>query len=267
MTYWWQRYTNTPQSNDNPPPDGAPENHFPDQVNNIQRQAMAAINEIGSLVLGPALAGDPPETSPTINGAFLKLIYDQLLPINTIQAWDSVLGTKPFLVPDFPEFTGVLWEQCDATGSVGTPDLQDNAIIGAHSAGGSEQTFTGEAVGAGDTGDGGAISLTNRETDNYTLLPADVPVHDHDYNDPGHDHGLQQDRDDKRGPGPGQVVISIKPDSPNVLTAVAFTGITHNPAGGDGAHKHGAPDVTVADHVHETGTPPGIALEYYKRVS
>ena len=54
MSYWWERYSKTPASNTSSPPDGAPEDHFPDQVNNIQRQNMAAVAEIGEKVLANA---------------------------------------------------------------------------------------------------------------------------------------------------------------------------------------------------------------------
>jgi len=275
MVYWWERYDTNPDANTSSPPDGAPEDHFPDQVNNIQRQNMAAVSEIGEKVLGPGDGSAPPQAATSISGPFLKLVYDALLPVNTIMAWDSKQGAAAFPVPNFPEFSSVDWQQCDAAGGGGAPDLSLQAISGANSIVGPGQSFTGDQkaavdmLPAGGFTPAGSISGTRLDIEQ-------IPPHPHDIDDPGHFHLIDQDREPEGGGGNVNIVENILSPPPNAdrETAPAFTNITVENAGGElpgetqaKEHGHNFTGNSELDHIHTAGSPASAALEYYIRVA
>ena len=268
MAYWWERYTNQPDNNVSSPPDGAPENHFPDQVNNIQRQNMAAVAEIGQKVLGAGDGFPAPQAAVSIDGAFLKLIYEQTWEVGSIRAWDSQGGTVPFPVPDFPEFSAVTWVICD--GVAGVPDYVNKSIIGAQLAAGPGQNFTGSDLPAGETSTQPLQNL-NASIDPVRLNLEQIPPHAHPIDDPGHDHETDAQK---------STAGALSPQGPAALTLAAATidpsttGITVENAGGEGPgftqaaeHDHNLVVDDVAAHSHTTGTPPGTALELYIRTA
>jgi len=267
MAYWWQRYANTPDANTSTPPDGAPEDHFPDQVNNIQRQAMAAVNEIGSLVLGPGDGTSEPQSKPNaVNNDFLKLIYDALLPINTIQGWDSNGGVDAFPVPAGSAFASVVWELCDSTGSAGTPDFQDVVIAGANSLVGPNQKFTGDLTAAGNTGDGGAEVDLEVTVGGHKLAKDELPKHAHLITDVEHDHSYDKSNENVNGNPAGG---DLNDGTSSTETTSSFTGITvtEDLVTLENEHTHANSKVTTSDHDHLTGQPAVVALELYKRVA
>lgn len=282
MSYWWERYDTTPGDNDSAPPDGAPEDHFPDQVNNIQRQNMAAVAEIGDKVLGAGDGTNPPQAAVSISGPFLKLIYDALLPVNTIQAWDSKGGTEAFIVPNFPEFSTVDWQPCDASGGGGVPDLSLQVISGANSLAGPEQSFTGSQKAAEDMGMAGAQTL-NASSDAVRLTLEQTPPHGHTFtgdlmdthNHPGSSTPADVGQSGGGGNGSSSGNDRSTGSSVNVAPQSAGTpsGTVVN-SGGEGPgftqaaeHDHGVSVDDVDDHIHAAGQPASAALEYYIRVA
>jgi len=278
MAYWWERYEDTPDDNTSSPPDGAPENHFPDQVNNIQRQAMAAVAEIGEKVLGPGDGSQAPQVAVSISGAFLKLTYDAILPVGSIMAFHSDGGDKAIPVPDFPEFAGVVWTSCDGIGT--SLNFENDVLLGAQFAVGPGENRSGDAVVAGQTGDGGAGDTSAAVTGGHALVEDELGAHGHaggtlDFttDDPGtHNHGA--------GPlsGGGQVragsdgaLRQVTGSENGAHThsrnlAVPWTGATED-TGGDLPHDHPLDTLVIPDHAHLTGQPPGKALELYVRTA
>lgn len=128
------------------------------------------------------------------------------------------------------------WALCN--GSNGTPDLRDRFIVG-----------SGNSYSIGDTGG----------SDSVTLDVTQIPSHNHDITDPGHQH-QQKNRGERRwggtsgdaspnsrgNPGPD-------PNDPSgYSTYSANTGITISAAGGGQAHEN---------------RPPYYALAFIMRVS
>lgn len=84
----------------------------------------------------------------------------------------------------------------------------------------------------------------------HTLVEAEIPEHDHDFNDPGHDH------DQQRRSGTS-IVEGGSGTSPNfgnstVKTSTDVTGITISPFGGDGDHNNVQP-VIILNKIIRTG--------------
>lgn len=290
MAYWWQRYSSTPDSNTDTPPDGAPENHFPDQVNNIARQAMAATAELGLLILSSGDGTPPPQEQPTqVNSRFLKLIYDQLLPVSTIMAWDSDDGANDFPVPSGAAFASVVWELCDSTGSAGTPNFQNTLLKGASSPAGPNQRWTGDFDAAEDMGGAGAWSKTNRVSSGHRLTVAETPQHDHGAtaqggtlatNSTGNDHSHAVKHDlITAGTGPSTASFINAAGAQTTPNAAANDGTNtdhnHGVTGRTGTsgnnpanlHDHDLPDISESDHIHDAGLPAASSLELYKRVA
>ncbi len=277
MAYWWERYDKTPINNSDPPPDGAPEDHFPDQVNNIQRQNMSAVAEIGEKVLGPGDGTSAPQAALSISGPFLKLIYDALLPVNTIQAWDSKAGTILFTdqIPDFPEFSSVDWQQCDAGGTGGAPDLSLQLISGANSVSGPDQSFTGDQKAAENMGPAGAVDTSSVRTGGTAISIAQMPIHNHpdtfavSTTGSNHEHTYQ-----RTSPGSfGHSGSGAHSDGNSSFSTTGggvhghtLTGSVSNAGSGD-THDHSMSNLTIPDHIHTAGQPASAALEYYIRVA
>jgi len=288
MAYWWERYDTTPVNNSSPPPDGAPEDHFPDQVNNIQRQNMAAVAEIGEKVLGAGDGSTAPQSAVSVSGPFLKLIYDALLPINTIMAWDSKQGANTFQsnVPDFPEFASVDWQRCDATGTGGAPDLSLQAISGANFVSGPDQNFTGDQKAAEDMGLAGEVDTSALVTGAHKLTELEMPIHKHSNgtfsasagNENRHNHDVKYTLANISPSGSGQNVVSsitFNGTTTGLSAAQNDSGSEHthditgdtDDNGNDDTHTHDMDTLVIPDHIHTVGQPASAALEYYIRVA
>ncbi len=274
MAYWWERYTDTPDSNITSPPDGAPENHFPDQVNNIQRQAMAAISEIGDKVLGTGDGSPAPQAATTINDTFLKLVYDSLLPVNTVMAWNSKgdRDVNPFPVPEGNAFAAVVWVPCD--GIAGVPDFANRVIEGAQFATGAGESFTGDDKASVDTGEQ-PLQVLNASSGPVRLTLEQTPPHNHPVNDPTHAHAgfTTATLGQSAGGSPGSS-SGVNQITGSVTVQNAATGISILNTGGEGPgftqaaeHLHSVSVDDVDAHSHTAGRPETTALELYVRTA
>ncbi len=231
---------------------------------------MAAVAEIGEKVLGPGDGTAAPQAAVSISGPFLKLIYDALLPINTIQAWDSKNGSVLFTdqIPSFPEFSSVDWQRCDQTGTGGAPDLSLQAISGANFVAGPDQSFTGDQKAAEDMGPAGGFTpagtvdptaLAIGELPKHTPLFTGTPMANHEHNRGGAqqvDFGNQ---------------VEVQTDNNNgsagELKSAGTPAGTIGEIGNDETHTHNFTGNAESDHIHTAGQPASAALEFYIRVA
>jgi microcystin-dependent protein len=144
------------------------------------------------------------------------------IPIGGIIMWSGSIATIP---------TG--WALCNGSG--GTPDLRERFIVGA---GGDNPTVAGTTgYSPGDNGGANSVGLTI----------AQIPSHNHNFNDPGHSHQLYNQIG-----GPGNSVGGGGSNTSDSQSGPNTTGITFNAQGGGEAHEN---------------RPPYYALAFIMRVS
>lgn len=255
MPLKWESLSEDSSSGAQPaPPFGAPEGHFPDQLNNIQREALAAIAEIGSAVFGGGTA-----VAPSLSDSMEQLIYDIVWPVRSIRLWDSNSGATA-IATAVPAGVTATWSPCDGTG--GTPDLRDKIIAGADIA---STEYTGNTKGSNTSASGGGHTPTG--TIGGTALTTDqIPAHTHGVTDPGHTHTIAFDqRDQNDVPGTGGARRAVN-EAVSEVTSSSTTGITIDSAGGGNTHTHTFTGAAVAAHTH-TINPARTQVEFYMRTA
>ncbi len=255
MPLKWQSLSQDSDTAQQPsPPYGAPEGHFPDQLNNIQREGLAAIAEVGSAVFGGTDVNGASTTAPGLSDSFKQLVYDVAWPVGTMMMWDSASGANP-VTGHVPSGVTATWQICDGTG--GTVNLVDKIIGGANGT----TSYTGTTSGSASSGAGGDHDHGG-STGSYTLLVADIPAHTHTITDPGHTHSYSKPNQSFGFNAAGGGNLQLNPASNT--TGSSTTGITINSTGGGGGHSH-----TVSasgTHTH-TVDPARTLVEIYKRTA
>jgi microcystin-dependent protein len=116
----------------------------------------------------------------------------------------------------------------DGSTTFNIPDLRGRAIFGRDNMGGSASNRITVAGGNFDATVRGATGGTQ----NHTLTIAEMPSHNHNFNDPGHTHSL--DTTSMQGGTGGSPLFN---GAGSAATGTATTGITFNAQGGGAAHS------------------------------
>ena len=178
--------------------------------------------------------------------AVLKLFCACLIKPGMIQIWHFETGPIP---------TG--WVICD--GENGTPNFTDHFIVGAGA------DYNPGVTGGANIKDTIAAGNHNHDgkTAEHTLTIAQIPAHDHEITDPGHEHGHGDETSEGAAP------VNLDGDPPNLATgstalpkttSSAVTGISINEAGSGEAHDHGI--ANSGTHTHEVDVRP----QYYAAI-
>lgn len=155
------------------------------------------------------------------------------------------------------------WSLC--SGANGTPDLRDRFIVGA---GGSYNVNTGGGSASHNHTVSGTTALTAITTDQ-------MPAHNHNYSDPGHNHGVflpaplgstvaVNDRSfGNYGAGSGAGLGPLG-DRVNQLVGISnnTTGITISSQGGGAGHSHSL----SVNSDSKSNLPPYYALAYIMKI-
>lgn len=264
-----QQWSTDPNSNSNPPPNGAPEGMFGDQVNDTMRVMMASQREIYN-GLGGILANQPggfdletpdalqavawqaanaiqitPGSTANFNYGDLTVAGDKVtaLPINSIVLWYGLAASVP-----------AGWAICD--GLNGTPDMRGNLPRGAAA----DEEVTGVAVGSATSGASGAHTHTINGT---ALTLAQMPAHEHlisnnDSRNPDTDPLAASNYLVRTGFGVGEQRYILGGSN-----TAPVRGRTSS-SGSSSSHTHTAQ--AVGDHSH-TIEPPAQRLHFIMRIS
>jgi hypothetical protein len=259
MPLKWQSLSQDSDSAQQPSvPFGAPEGHFPDQLNNIAREANAAIAEIGSSLFSGTDANGASTATPALSDDFKQLMYDMAHPVNTMILWDSNGGVNP-ISEHIPSGVTATWLACD--GSPGTFNLA-NKVLGGADPDNASPTYTGEIIAVGNTGSGGAHTPTGTNT-GTAITESQMPVHNHGVSDPGHNHSYTSATGANEGSGSG----ANARNQTGSTTGSKATGISINNAGSGNTHTHTWTGDAVAAHTHTAGLPARTLVEIYKRTA
>ncbi len=292
MVYWFEKYVKLPDGNSNTPPDGAPEGMAPSTVNNTMRQEMAAIEELGEILLKPGAGTGPPHPyddpiTPIpveVADVYCKAMMDCISPVGTIICWTNPGDAS---TPNTNAPAGIQWSLCNGqtVGSVTTPDLRNRLIQGANTADPLPTDNTSlnsgndiDLIDAAEplwkhdiaTEDAGGhtptiqSNTTGATVDSHQLTEAEMPSHTHIFT--GANQNFTRASGNTSTSGGNSAVDGSQIDPAG----------TNSSTGGDTAHPHGLTDpghdhtaAAVAAHSHDIANfgPQRQALEFWMRTA
>jgi hypothetical protein len=197
-------------------------------------------------------------TFPNASGAItstVKQFNSDFVPVGGIIIWS---GSASAIPAGWGLCNGSTYTKLDGTGSITSPNLTDNFVVGAGAT--YAVAATGGQTSVTPTITVGSYALTQADLPNYSLTVTD-PGHKHTLTDPGHTHSYTAGGTvgGAYGGGPYNFSAPYSATTGTSVTGITMangsTGITVSSAGGGGSHTHTGSTSTAVSTM-----PPYYAL-------